>query len=522
MAEYTPPIASSSSDSKFWLPPPDATSSLSSIRSSLASFPSAPLRISRVAQLDAQLLDTELEGILHAPVKSALQGITARGSSSWEPELLALLRFTILKMSFWDTHSSTGRGSGNDSTSRKGGAGGDASYGSSLQNLRYRNESKHSKTGLQSTAVDSGLTRLQKILYISFVVLPPYLSSRLQDRMMTSSWSDEPLPRSWFSLINPTRALIGLRSRNFERREEEMIQWKREWKRSIWELLRASEKLANMAGLINFLVFLYNGRYRSLIDRILRMRLVYAQRTATPNVSFEYLNRQLVWEAFTEFLLFLMPLINLRRLRLRISKTLSSKTSQSKTLRAIATSLPSPLASTLGLSSLVSTSSDSKTNEKGAKATRKGKFDFLPPTTCPICYQLSNAPPLITQLPTSTISATSSSIADPTNPSSSLLSHHSTNDSSSSGPVITQDTSVKIPYVTNCEGGGCRYCYYCLVGVLVDCEERLEEGWECLRCGGLVTGCRKEEETTEAEQEEPKEGSDAEESESEEEREEEE
>lgn len=29
------------------------------------------------------------------------------------------------------------------------------------------------------------------------------------------------------------------------------------------------------------------------------MRLVYAQRSITPNVSFEFLNRQLVWEAFT-------------------------------------------------------------------------------------------------------------------------------------------------------------------------------------------------------------------------------
>lgn len=40
-------------------------------------------------------------------------------------------------------------------------------------------------------------------------------------------------------------------------------------------------------------------RYRTLVDRILGMRLIYAQRSITPNVSFEFLNRQLVWEAFT-------------------------------------------------------------------------------------------------------------------------------------------------------------------------------------------------------------------------------
>lgn len=40
-------------------------------------------------------------------------------------------------------------------------------------------------------------------------------------------------------------------------------------------------------------------RYRTLIDRILGMRLIYAQRSLNRNVSFEFLNRQLVWEAFT-------------------------------------------------------------------------------------------------------------------------------------------------------------------------------------------------------------------------------
>lgn len=40
-------------------------------------------------------------------------------------------------------------------------------------------------------------------------------------------------------------------------------------------------------------------RYRTLVDRILGMRLIYAERSVSRNVSFEFLNRQLVWEAFT-------------------------------------------------------------------------------------------------------------------------------------------------------------------------------------------------------------------------------
>lgn len=40
-------------------------------------------------------------------------------------------------------------------------------------------------------------------------------------------------------------------------------------------------------------------RYRTLIDRMLGLRLVYRQRNFARQVSFEFLNRQLVWEAFT-------------------------------------------------------------------------------------------------------------------------------------------------------------------------------------------------------------------------------
>ncbi|KAJ8297193.1 Ran-specific GTPase-activating protein 1 [Rhodotorula toruloides] len=430
---------------RFWQPPPASLAKLPQLRASLARFPSPALRVSRVSQLDASLLDNELEGILHGPVKTALDGVRPAGGRTWEPEFMALLRLAVLKLSLWESG---------------------ATYGSALQNLRYRNEGRHAK-GLQSTATDSNLTRIQKLAYTLLVVLPPYLHSRLQDRMLTSSWADEPLPRSWFSLVDLRRLMARGR-----RREEEMIQWKREWKRTGWELLNVGERLSAVLGLVNFLVFLYNGRYRTLIDRVLKMRLVYAQRAFTPNVSFEFLNRQLVWEAFTEFLLFLLPLVNLHRLRLRVVKAISSRATKSTTLRSLATALPAPLASTLGLSSLRS-SSASKTDSKGT-AKPAGPLAFLPAHTCPICYSLSTAPP--THLP-------SASFADPTLPSASLL--------HTSGPADGGDTSVKIPYVANCEGR-CRYCYYCVVGALAKADEEADDSWTCLRCGGDVTGAERE------------------------------
>lgn len=40
-------------------------------------------------------------------------------------------------------------------------------------------------------------------------------------------------------------------------------------------------------------------RYRTLTDRLLHMRLVPARKLVKRNVSYEFMNRQMVWHAFT-------------------------------------------------------------------------------------------------------------------------------------------------------------------------------------------------------------------------------
>ena len=45
------------------------------------------------------------------------------------------------------------------------------------------------------------------------------------------------------------------------------------------------------------------------------MRLVYQRVNMARAISFEYLNRQLVWHELSEVLLFLLPLINVGRLK---------------------------------------------------------------------------------------------------------------------------------------------------------------------------------------------------------------
>ncbi len=58
---------------RFWqVSAQDAKPAISSIRRRLPHFPSPPLRVQRVGQLDADLLDQELSEILLAPLKSSL------------------------------------------------------------------------------------------------------------------------------------------------------------------------------------------------------------------------------------------------------------------------------------------------------------------------------------------------------------------------------------------------------------------------------------------------------------------
>ena len=174
-----------------------------------------------------------------------------------------------------------------------------------------------------------------------------------------------------------------------------------------------------------------NGRYRTLLDRILRMRLAPPSSQVSREVSFEYLNRQLVWHAFTEFLLFLLPLVGISRWRRWLSRAWRKTKSLVK--------------------------SDSG---KDDDMTERGELAFLPERTCAICYQDQN--------PTSTSENEIRAIS-----------------AASGGVIGSAQTDVTNPYQTiPCS---CVYCFICLAKRL---EAEEGEGWICLRCGGVVKECR--------------------------------
>ncbi|KAJ2452033.1 peroxisome assembly protein (Peroxin-2) [Coemansia sp. RSA 2336] len=138
-----------------------------------------------------------------------------------------------------------------------------ATYGQGLQNLRYAD-------------IGRGFSRRIRLLGL-LTIGGPYAWAKLLGYMSLNGWADAPLS----SLQN-----------------------------RVWRLLQRIERAAKIAAVVNFAAFLSMGQYRSLIERILGLRLVNARPQLAHSVSFEFLNRQLVWHAFTEFVMFAMPLIN--------------------------------------------------------------------------------------------------------------------------------------------------------------------------------------------------------------------
>ncbi|KAK4039330.1 Pex12 amino terminal region-domain-containing protein [Parachaetomium inaequale] len=326
----------------------------------------------RVGQVDAELLDEELVELLRGQVGDALKYMGGGVGSSnsilhdWEAEISLALRAVLFKLTVWDH---------------------DATYGAALQNLKYTDARRDGPALVPPS-------RWQKSLYGLVTVGGRYLWAKWEDWLLEQDDGFEgPSP-------------------------------------GVQRLSRWSSTLSTMhasAAFASFLVFLLHGRYRTLLDRVLRMRLAPPTSQVSREVSFEYLNRQLVWHAFTEFLLFVLPLVGINRWRRWLARTWR------KTKKIMST------------------------GAEGAGDEKKGEYSFLPERTCAICYQDQN----------------------------SASSENEVMAAASSGVVGSAQTDITNPY----EAIPCR-CTYCFVCLTTRIEREEGEGWPCLRCGDLVKECK--------------------------------
>eukprot|EP00397_Hematodinium_sp_SG-2012_P053349 GEMP01063642.1.p1 GENE.GEMP01063642.1~~GEMP01063642.1.p1 ORF type:complete len:289 (+),score=61.88 GEMP01063642.1:94-960(+) len=150
------------------------------------------------------------------------------------------------------------------------------SPGNQFQNVQYANAS-YGGPPAHAPALARGI----KVGYFMLYVVAPYALRKLR----------RILPPSWRDVCNRVESSL------------ELLRW------------------------VNLMMFLFSGVYRSVEDRILKIRLVDINPLANRLRSLEYMHRFLLWNGLQEFLLHVMPAINLERVKTVVMQKFGMKTS---------------------------------------------------------------------------------------------------------------------------------------------------------------------------------------------------
>ncbi|WVR07023.1 hypothetical protein IAU60_004062 [Kwoniella sp. DSM 27419] len=372
----------------------------------------------RVNQVDADDLDSALVAMLSEKLSRSLDNLKSILSITVKPELELVIKLLLFRYGVWDASIRS-------------------SPGAKLQNLKLVSDRSKS------------ISRRTLLLYLLLhpPVFPTYLITRIRQYALSKQWPDLP---------------------------------NHDWRKKAWKVLGRIENAARAWELAGWGWFLYDGRYPSLLMRLLGLRLVPSQPHLARLVSYEFMNRQLVWGAFTEFAMFAVPLLPPIPAYLKPSSILSPLG------HLFSQHTPIDYDS---LAALPLTPRDGGRDVKQ----HAGPYAHLPKTTCPICHiRYSSAP-----VPLDSGSAQGAALTLPPIDGGAAAEFGHDQDQ--------EESQIFVPAQTDCEGG-CQWCYYCIGEELHKYQQRTKghrmstgskdqggEGadkvfsWSCLRCGGGVT-----------------------------------
>ena len=398
----------------------------------------------RVLQIDAKNLDNEIDEIINKSISNLfndklsinsinLPNFLANLNNKYLNEFKLLVKLLIFKLTIWDKNSS---------------------YGLILQNLIYC-DNKHINNN--NKLKNNELSKFKKILLLSTVVLG-YAFNKLES--VIYSLDDEDDDENEYDEDEFEDEETEFNEKKNINTKQLTIWKKKIIKKSLVILKIILPKLTNIFKVLsfsNFIVFLINGRYPNLINRIFRLRykpinsmdVSFASNPET--ISFEFQNRQLIWNTLTEFLVYILPIISLPKLKRNLNNFMHKS---------------------LGSSA---DSGDAETGNDSLKNTYK----FLPERVCAICYENNVLKDTFTNVSSTTaagggntMGSTATSIAN----------------------ISMDDNLITNPYETNC---GHLYCYFCIVSKL-EIQNELNQGtdskdktyWNCLRCNEMVEWCK--------------------------------
>lgn len=84
---------------------------------------------------------------------------------------------------------------------------------------------------------------------------------------------------------------------------------------AVQRLLDYSTTALKTLSLLNFVVFLVQGHYPTLKERILGLTMASTSPQSIQEISHSYLTREILWHGFSEFVFFLLPHLNIFSLR---------------------------------------------------------------------------------------------------------------------------------------------------------------------------------------------------------------
>lgn len=217
----------------------------------------------RVSQLDAYILDGELFSLLKQQLADSFQLLSGKSwSYGQQPELWTLaLKLLIFRLTTYKSGST---------------------YGLKLQNLKLSNSSTGRIIGRGTK------------LFILGTIFGDFLFKKFQSYL----YSIEGPVVSGDSVYEKLRAAI-IRNKD--------------------AILKKIDDSVKILDLCNFVAFLVYGRYPTILHRILGVSLtpIIADllKFDADKVNFEFQNRQLVWNVMTEFLVFILPMLHLRKVK---------------------------------------------------------------------------------------------------------------------------------------------------------------------------------------------------------------
>lgn len=209
-------------------------------------------KVLRVFQLDALTAQEDISEMLRAALFQIFNILPFQTFRfAYQEELVLALDAVLYRLSTWRWAQSVG---------------------DRMQNLVLRDEVRAADLGLRSSvSLIPSLVPNRRLLMVHAVlsILAPYLSRKLQRRMLEENWEREEAGTARHRAANVFK-----------------------WSFISWSVL----------SLLNTLHFLATGQYRTLLGRLLSLKLVYGSQRMVRVTNLMYFNQHMWWATWTSLL----------------------------------------------------------------------------------------------------------------------------------------------------------------------------------------------------------------------------